>query len=408
MRKETLDEKISNGGITRKIERLFTQLLGKGERSAPHTPISKNSYASKLYDYHTTIKDDTLTKPKVTKGLSNHNMANKLSSKGLQHMFNSWGLIYMAFITREWYLQTWISFIHPFKDIQRSGDVNMDIKKTKYRNQATKEKFQQKFRHMKLIIQRKNQRDQKPINTIFLATITRVKSYFDIYWRGPHKADPKRVKEPQYNSTSLVSKSNKISVQIMSGTTPNSPRTTTNLTTFIMSYTRALNLIQSPLRIQKQHLNLRLRFALCKEFVVHKEFAVVDTVSRVRPTVCAQSTMRTPTKEKEKATQLRAVEDVVFSTEMAALDFKPTLEEETFLQLIGLDRFVTRVVWEIVNIPVVQEIIANSNIDTMESVLNGQPFAIFPKDWRNKMRAVFYLTEFSARNAKGQAGGHLS
>ena len=37
----------------------------------------------------------------------------------------------------------------------------------------------------------------------------------------------------------------------------------------------------------------------------------------------------------------------------------------------------------------------------MQSVLNGQPFSIFPKDWKNKMRAVFYLTEFSARREPG-------
>ena len=77
---------------------------------------------------------------------------------------------------------------------------------------------------------------------------------------------------------------------------------------------------------------------------------------------------------------MRAFENVVFSTEMATLDFKPTREEEIFLQLIGLDRFVTRVAWKIVNIPIIQEVITNLNLDTMESVLNGQPFPIFAKD----------------------------
>lgn len=77
---------------------------------------------------------------------------------------------------------------------------------------------------------------------------------------------------------------------------------------------------------------------------------------------------------------MRAVEDVVFSTEMAALDFEPTREEETFMQLIGLYRFVTRMTWEIMNILVVQEVIANMDLNTMESVLNGQVFPIFLKD----------------------------
>ena len=95
--------------------------------------------------------------------------------------------------------------------------------------------------------------------------------------------------------------------------------------------------------------------------------------------------------------QMRAVEHVVFSTEMAALDFEPTREEEIFLQLIGLDRFVTKVTWKIVNIPVIQEVITNLNLDTMEFVLNDQPLSIFPNDWKNKIRAIFNLTAFSAR-----------
>jgi hypothetical protein len=111
--------------------------------------------------------------------------------------------------------------------------------------------------------------------------------------------------------------------------------------------------------------------------------------------------MRAPSKEKGKTPHMRAVEDVVFSIEMAALDFEPTREEETFLQLIGLDRFVTRVTWEIMNIPVVQEVIANLDLNTMEFVLNGQVSLIFPKDWKNKMRAIFYIKTFSAKRELG-------
>lgn len=107
--------------------------------------------------------------------------------------------------------------------------------------------------------------------------------------------------------------------------------------------------------------------------------------------------MKPSTKEKGKAAQVRAIEDVVFSTEMAALDFEPTREEETFLQLIGLDRFITRVTWEIINIAVIQEVISNLNLETMESSLNGRVFPIFGKDWKNKMRAVFYISAFSAK-----------
>ena len=45
----------------------------------------------------------------------------------------------------------------------------------------------------------------------------------------------------------------------------------------------------------------------------------------------------------------RSIGDITFNTDMAALDFKPTHHEEIFLLLIGLDRFVTRVTWEILN-----------------------------------------------------------
>lgn len=67
------------------------------------------------------------------------------------------------------------------------------------------------------------------------------------------------------------------------------------------------------------------------------------------------------------------------------------------MQLIELNKFVTRVIWKILNISVVQDVITNLNLDTMKYVLNGQIFRIFTKDWKNKMRAVFYLTIFSAR-----------
>ena len=130
-------------------------------------------------------------------------------------------------------------------------------------------------------------------------------------------------------------------------------------------------------------------------------FEVLGAVSKVKDVVRADSTMRTPSKEKGKASQRRAVEDIIFSTDMAALDFQPSREEETFLQIIGLDRFLTRVTWEILNTAVVREVIANFNLDTMESVLNGQTFPIFGKDWRNKMRTVFYLTAFSATREPG-------
>ena len=70
---------------------------------------------------------------------------------------------------------------------------------------------------------------------------------------------------------------------------------------------------------------------------------------------------------------------------MAALDFEPSREEETFLQLIGLDRFITRVTWEIINASVIQEVITNLDVETMESKLNGRTIQIFGKAWRQTM-----------------------
>lgn len=73
--------------------------------------------------------------------------------------------------------------------------------------------------------------------------------------------------------------------------------------------------------------------------------------------------MRTLNMEKKKGSLRRAVEDVVFSIEMSTMDCEPSREEETFLQLIWLDRFITKVQWEILHIQVVQEVITNFNTD---------------------------------------------
>ena len=53
------------------------------------------------------------------------------------------------------------------------------------------------------------------------------------------------------------------------------------------------------------------------------------------------------------------------------------------------------------NASVVQEVITNLNVDTMESVLNGRVFPIFSKGWRNKIKALFYITTFSAKREPG-------
>ena len=118
--------------------------------------------------------------------------------------------------------------------------------------------------------------------------------------------------------------------------------------------------------------------------------------------------MKLTPKKKGKSVMTRSIDEIVFSTEMAALDFEPNREEETFLQLIGLNRFVTRVTWEILNEQVVREVIANLNIETMETKLNGQMIPVFSKGWRQKMKAVFYLNTFLAKREPGTPRVHAA
>ena len=59
--------------------------------------------------------------------------------------------------------------------------------------------------------------------------------------------------------------------------------------------------------------------------------------------------MKLTPKEKGKAAIIRSVNEITFSTEMAALNYEPNRHEKTFLQLIDLDMFVSRVSWEILN-----------------------------------------------------------
>ena len=42
-----------------------------------------------------------------------------------------------------------------------------------------------------------------------------------------------------------------------------------------------------------------------------------------------------------KFVMTRSIKDITFSTNVTALDFKPNREQESFLQLIRLDMFVT-------------------------------------------------------------------
>lgn len=84
-------------------------------------------------------------------------------------------------------------------------------------------------------------------------------------------------------------------------------------------------------------------------------------------------------KEKKKSSMARSVENIVFNTKMGALDYESSREEETFLQLIGLDIFVTRVFWEILNPFIMQEVITNMEIENTQTILNDNIIPIFGK-----------------------------
>ena len=119
-------------------------------------------------------------------------------------------------------------------------------------------------------------------------------------------------------------------------------------------------------------------------------------------------TMGLTTKEKGKAAMTRSAADISFSTDMAALDYEPNREEETFLQFIGLDRFITRFTWEIINANVIQEVITNLDVKTMETKLNGRTIPIFGKAWRQTMNGVFYLNTFMAKREPGMPRVHAT
>ena len=117
-------------------------------------------------------------------------------------------------------------------------------------------------------------------------------------------------------------------------------------------------------------------------------------------------TMGLTAKEKGKAAMTRSIADITFSTDMAALDYEPSREEETFLQLIGLDRFITKVTWEIMNASVIQEVITNLDVDIMQTRLNGHTIPIFSKGWKQTMKGVFFLNTFIAKRELGTPRVH--
>ena len=349
--------------------------------------------------------------------------------------------------TPKWHSQPSITLIHSsdnFHSRRGTAVKNPQVTKNLYESE---EKSRQRAQIIRAIIYENFQADQKSIIKMNFSCKTEEDSNFMFYWRGPHKADPKKMEETTTQGSYLLVDSSKtcknhihlykqstttqkmllqnkqkfqlgqqvtviISAEIQdshviilqdnhviifqglksSWNGHKKSGTSTTLTTLIMI--RKKELSKDGLWADQNHLASPI-------FYQHNCRITVTKQSRISRRVDRKFSMRIPSKEKGKAPQRRAIDDILFGTEMGAQDFEPSRQEETFLQLIGLDRFVTRGTWEMFNVSVVKEVIANLYTDTIESALNGQSFPFFSKDWRNKMRVVCYLTAFSATREAG-------
>ena len=200
VRKDTLDEEFSRGAKITKNDQLSTQPSTKGKycKQVILQPcLSKNPRPTTLCDYGTTIKDDTNCK--AIKDFTNQNMVELLTAMWVQHMLRIWNLIFVVRIIRIWYLQLWISSIQTFNNIHPK--IEMERMTTQVNNSLyTSIEFQQHDGLMNLIIHTNAQRDQKYI----LISRARVKSNFKFYWRGPRKADPKKLEETATQGSYLL------------------------------------------------------------------------------------------------------------------------------------------------------------------------------------------------------------
>ena len=385
IRKETIDEKSTNGVNTTRIEEIFTQLLTKGDYFKMNTPniyLSENTSPNTLYE--AIINNNIYDKYKVH---TKYKTANELTTKWLQHMCAIWCISFIQLVFKTLYLHPRDSSSHSY--IQTS---TMQIKDTKITENfngpgttlrhpiTTVPNIQQNilqrptfnFLNIKRITNQK-EISQKEVKSTMCKTTTPYQHIRQRMTTTPTSHLRNYLaKRPSWNAHLTSRRVTELPESIITQTTDRT--LTTERPRLFLKELPSLSSFLQPLR---------------EKFV--------KSLSELQESLA----MRTPGKEKGKASQMRAVDDIVFSTEMSAMDFEPSRKEETFLQLIGLDRFVTRVTWEMLNVSVVREVITNLNLDTMESALNGQVFPLFSKDWRNRMRVVFYLTQFSAKREPG-------
>lgn len=111
---------------------------------------------------------------------------------------------------------------------------------------------------------------------------------------------------------------------------------------------------------------------------------------------------------KGKAKRVRSASEITYQRELGVIKYKFSLEEETLVQQLGLDRFLSVVTWGVNNPEVMAEVVEGLEITTFETQLNGRKVNIFNMDWRVQMQSVFYLTphqrNMDAVNSSDPAG----
>ena len=286
-------------------------------------PHLDESTASTLYDYDkfTSIKDNAHVKYEITKNVSNHKTPTMLTMLWLQYMCKDWYLIFMVLLICNWYLPQCNSSIH-------SSSIDIQIINTC---------LQQKDYIIERVLKTIFQSHFKDIQH-FIPEPSKVLSNSNIIEGVCTRHTPSKGETLYTEASSLAYTGTKqipqvSHIRLYQVITPSknghiSSRTPTILTNLIMINTKGTTLTEWKLRVIVIH-NPNLQQQV--HHSIHKHFGAAETVNEFRVRLCNLSTMRTPSKEKGKASQMIAVDDIVFSTEMSALDFEPSRQEETFL-----------------------------------------------------------------------------
>ena len=150
------------------------------------------------------INNNTYDKYKVP---SKNKTANEFTTKWLQHMCGIWCIIFIELVVKNLYLHPRDSSIHSSSTKHTRGDpilTNAEFKKNYYTTQASKGQTQPQLGHMELIIHTTIQADRKRVTTTVFYYKAKILSNLKFYWRGPHKADPKKIEETATQGSYLL------------------------------------------------------------------------------------------------------------------------------------------------------------------------------------------------------------